>query len=65
MVAYDLVYNPPKTRFLQQAEAAGAAAIGGLGMLIWQAALAFELWTGELPDVPAMRAAAEAILWPK
>lgn len=58
---YDLVYNPPQTRLLQKAAADGAQAIGGLGMLIWQGALAFELWTGQTPPVKTMLAAAEAI----
>ncbi len=58
---YDLVYNPPETRLLQKAAAEGAQTIGGLGMLIWQGALAFELWTGQVPPVKTMRAAAEAI----
>lgn len=43
-LAYDLVYNPAETRFLQQARAAGMAPRGGIGMLIEQAALALELW---------------------
>jgi shikimate dehydrogenase len=57
-VVYDLVYNPPVTRLLQQAEAGGARAIGGLGMLIWQGALAFARWTGQEPPVDVMRGAA-------
>ena len=60
-VVYDLVYNPPQTRLLQKAAADGAQAIGGLGMLIWQGAIAFERWTGQLPPVATMRAAAEAV----
>jgi shikimate dehydrogenase len=60
-VVYDLVYNPPQTRLLQRAEADGAQAINGLGMLIWQGAIAFERWTGQLPPVAVMRAAVEAI----
>lgn len=59
---YDLVYNPAETRLLQQARASGAQAIGGLGMLIWQGALAFERWTGQPAPVATMRAAAEAQL---
>lgn len=55
--AYDLVYNPEKTRFLEQAEAAGCRIANGLGMLIEQAALAFEIWTGHPADREAMSAA--------
>ncbi|MDK1029927.1 MAG: shikimate dehydrogenase [Anaerolineae bacterium] len=43
---YDLVYNPRMTKFVTDARAAGLSAINGLGMLIEQAALAFEIWTG-------------------
>ena len=64
-VVYDLVYNPAQTRFLQQAATQGAQAIGGLGMLVWQGALAFRLWTGEDAPVEVMRAAAEQQLAPK
>jgi shikimate dehydrogenase len=59
---YDLVYNPAKTQLLAQAAAAGAAAIGGLGMLVHQGALAFELWTGQAPPTDVMRVAAERAL---
>lgn len=59
-VVYDLVYNPPRTLLLRQAEAVGAQAIGGLGMLVWQGALAFERWTGRAAPVEIMRGAAEA-----
>jgi len=58
---YDLVYNPPETRLLRKAAADGAQAIGGLGMLIWQGAVALERWTGQQPPVAVMRAAAEAV----
>ena len=54
---YDLVYNPRRTRLLAQAERDGARAIGGIGMLIWQGAIAFERWTGQQPPVEIMRAA--------
>jgi len=43
---YDLVYNPPETAFLRSAREHGNRAWNGLGMLLWQAALAFECWTG-------------------
>jgi len=58
-VVYDLVYNPPQTRLLQRAADAGAQTIGGLGMLIWQGAIAFELWTGQSAPVATMRQAVE------
>lgn len=57
-VVYDLVYNPPQTRLLRKAADDGATAIGGLGMLIWQGAIAFERWTGHQPTVDKMRQAA-------
>lgn len=43
---YDLVYNPRETVLVCQAHRAGLRAVTGLGMLVEQAALAFELWTG-------------------
>ena len=54
LTVFDLVYNPSQTRLLQQAAAAGARAIGGLGMLVHQGAAAFRLWTGLEPPVEAM-----------
>lgn len=44
---YDLVYNPPETRLIQRAIELGLRASNGLGMLVQQAALAFEMWTGQ------------------
>jgi shikimate dehydrogenase len=58
-VVADLVYHPLRTPLLEAAEAAGATAIGGLGMLVGQAAVAFERWTGVPADRAAMRAGAE------
>ena len=46
---YDLVYNPRVTKLVCDARAQGCSATTGLGMLIEQAALAFELWTGHNP----------------
>lgn len=57
-IAYDLVYNPLETRFLADARAEGCQTIGGLDMLVAQAALQFELWTGIKPPINAMREAA-------
>jgi 3-dehydroquinate dehydratase/shikimate dehydrogenase len=61
-LAYDLVYNPLETQFMRNARAAGCEAMGGLEMLIAQAVAQYQLWTGETPDVNAMRAAAERAL---
>ena len=49
-VAIELAYNPPQTGFMRAASAVGARAENGLGMLVHQAALAFERWTGR--DAP-------------
>ena len=43
---YDLVYNPRETKLVRDARSQGVSATTGLGMLIEQAALSFELWTG-------------------
>jgi shikimate dehydrogenase len=47
---YDLIYNPLETLLVKQARAAGLKASSGIGMLVEQAALAFQLWTGL--DIP-------------
>jgi len=56
---YDLVYNPPETAWLRLARAAGLRAVNGSGMLIEQAALSFELWTGRPAPRVAMAQAVE------
>ncbi|MFH1097145.1 MAG: shikimate dehydrogenase [Candidatus Desantisbacteria bacterium] len=58
-IVYDIIYSPPETPLLQTAKNSGARAINGLGMLIHQGALAFEIWTGCPAPVEVMR---EAIL---
>jgi shikimate dehydrogenase len=55
-IVVDLVYEPLRTPLLQAADAAGARAVGGLGMLVHQAARAFRLWTGTEPPIAAMHA---------
>jgi shikimate dehydrogenase len=55
-VVYDLIYNRP-TRLLALAQADGARAIDGLGMLVHQGARAFELWTGMKAPVEVMAGA--------
>ena len=61
-VVVDLVYHPVETALLKAAIAAGARPVGGLGMLVHQAARQFRLWTGLEAPVAAMRRAAEAEL---
>jgi shikimate dehydrogenase len=61
-VVADLVYHPLETALLTAARAIGAISVDGLGMLVHQAARAFELWTGVRPPTKVMRAAAEAEL---
>lgn len=63
-LAYDLVYNPSETRFINEARRAGCATIGGLPMLVAQAAEQFYLWTGMKAPVELMRQAAEASIGP-
>jgi len=63
-VVVDIVYNPVNTRLMREAQQAGLQTLGGLPMLIWQGALAFELWTGIKPDVQAMYAAARSVSMP-
>ena len=58
---YDLIYNPPETRLVKEARSAGLPATTGLGMLIEQAALAFQIWTKcNVPREPLF-AAVEAL----
>jgi len=49
-VVFDIVYTPLATRLIQEAKAAGAVTVAGLGMFVHQAAVQFELWTGR--DAP-------------
>ena len=51
LVVADTVYNPRETRMIVEAKEAGCKAIGGIGMLLWQGAAAFKLFTGK--DMPA------------
>ncbi|MEO5902244.1 MAG: shikimate dehydrogenase [Ilumatobacteraceae bacterium] len=58
-VVADIVYHPRRTALLDFADGIGATTVDGLGMLVHQAALQESLWTGRMPDVAAMTAAAE------
>jgi shikimate dehydrogenase len=64
-VVVDLVYHPLETPLVQAASRAGAKAYGGLGMLVHQAALAFEIFTGRSAPLEALWAGArEALMRP-
>lgn len=53
----DMIFNPPMTPFLSAARAHGCHILNGLSMLLYQGALAFELWTGRTAPVDCMRKA--------
>jgi shikimate dehydrogenase len=53
----DMVYEPRQTTVLARAERRGLATVGGLGMLLHQGAIAFEMWTGFQAPLDVMRAA--------
>lgn len=54
VTVYDMVYRPANTALMQQCAAHGGRAVGGLGMLARQGAIAFELWTGVKPPIEVM-----------
>ena len=57
MRVYDLVYNKPKTKLVEEAAKRKLNAMTGMGMLLYQGAIAFELWTGAKAPVDVMRRA--------
>ena len=59
---YDVVYNPIETPLLLAAKEAGARTLGGLAMLVYQGAAAFELWTEKKAPVDIMFEAAKGAL---
>jgi len=61
MVVADVIPNPPSTPFLRRAAEQGAVTLDGLGMLVYQGAIAFQMWTGHDAPTPVMRAALEAV----
>jgi shikimate dehydrogenase len=56
-IVCDLIYK--NTRLLKEASEKGCSIVNGLGMLLWQGALAFELWTGKMPPIDVMRSVLE------
>ena len=61
-LVYDVVYNPLETPLLLSSKNVGARTLGGLAMLVYQGALAFELWTGREAPVDIMYEAAKQAL---
>ena len=61
-LVYDIVYNPEVTPLLKAARRAGAQTLGGLPMLVYQGAAAFELWTGQPAPIEIMFTAAQKAL---
>jgi len=53
-LVFDLVYNPIETPLLIEARRAGARALGGLAMLVYQGAESFQLWLNRKPPVDIM-----------
>lgn len=60
MVVCDVIPNPPQTRFLDATRERGAVTLDGLGMLVYQGAIAFKLWTGMDAPVDVMKKALAA-----
>lgn len=57
MTVCDVIPNPPSTPFLREAAARGAKTLDGLGMLVYQGAIGFKMWTGLDAPVAVMREA--------
>jgi len=55
MVVCDVIPNPPRTGLVKEAEARGAVTLDGLGMLVYQGAIAFKLWTGMDAPIEVMK----------
>jgi shikimate dehydrogenase len=58
----DIVYTPPETNLLKAAAERGLRTVGGMGMLVHQGAISFQLWTGKQPSVKTMRRALDRSL---
>ncbi|ABR54162.1 shikimate 5-dehydrogenase [Methanococcus vannielii SB] len=54
-IIMDIIYNPFEPVFLKEAKKYGLKTLNGLGMLIYQGAVSFEIWTGFKPDTNVMK----------
>lgn len=59
MIVSDVIPNPPQTAFLNEAAKRGARTLDGLGMLVYQGAIAFKMWTGKEAPTDVMKRALE------
>ena len=57
-----MIFNPPNTRLIRDAQQRGCRTLDGLGMLVNQAVIGFKIWTGVEPDAGVMREALEEFL---
>ena len=62
LVAADVIFNPADTLFLQAARRQGCTTLDGLGMLVNQGVIGFQVWTGVRPNAAVMREALEEFL---
>jgi len=62
LVVADVIFNPPRTKLIREAEQRGCPTLDGLGMLVNQAVIGFKIWTGVDPDAAVMREALEEFL---
>jgi len=60
---YDMIYQPTQTKLLAAVKAAGCKTANGIGMLVYQGAKAFEIWTGQPAPVAVMRRAVEGSVY--
>lgn len=61
-IVCDVIPNPPRTPFIEEAQARGCTVKDGLGMLVNQGAVAIKLWSGHGPDTEIMRQALRDVI---
>ena len=57
LAVYDMIYNPSVTPLMKESKKAGAIAVNGLSMLLYQGAASFEIWTGKKAPIKVMKKA--------
>ncbi len=62
LIVADVIFNPARTRLIRDAQERGCRTLDGLGMLVNQAAIGFQIWTGREADAGVMREALEEFL---